>query len=137
SHMGMHILHASQGIEESGLHSTVGNMFPCGFCGHLGHPDCTIKLKTTKHMKEIDTCCAYQVPFKYGFGDAHPCCNVPVVCLLCVHWDAVWHYNMQQHLNFFHPKYTHPGKVMGHPLPHQVFNLLYVMPIEEKKAGVP
>ena len=44
---------------------------------------------------------------------------------------------MEQHLSFFHPEYAHPGKLMGRPLPRQVFNLLYVTPLEEKKAGVP
>ncbi|KAI5994112.1 hypothetical protein F5J12DRAFT_726460, partial [Pisolithus orientalis] len=148
SHMGTHILRASRGVGETDLYSAVGQLFPCGFCGCSGHSDCVVKLKSTKHTKEIDTCCIYQIPFKYGFGErgstACPCHNVPVVCPLCVHHgrdtefrDAVWHYNMEQHLGFFHPEYAHPGKVMGHHLPHHVFDILYIMPAKEKKAGVP
>ena len=67
--MGMHILRALRGTAEAGLHSVVGTLFPCGFCGRSGHPDCTVKLKTTKRAKEINTRCAHQVPFKYSFGE--------------------------------------------------------------------
>ncbi|KAI6157457.1 hypothetical protein BKA82DRAFT_4346548 [Pisolithus tinctorius] len=50
---------------------------------------------------------------------------------------AIWHYNMEAHLEYQHPEYSHPGKPHGLPLPHNVYDSMVLTPSEEKKAQVP
>ena len=44
---------------------------------------------------------------------------------------------MEQHLNFHHPEYAHPGKEIGLPLPPDVSAAALVDAREEKALGVP
>lgn len=44
---------------------------------------------------------------------------------------------MEQHLNFYHSEYAHPGKVSGLPLPREVATATLLDPREEEKFGVP
>ena len=44
---------------------------------------------------------------------------------------------MEQHLNFFHPEYSHLGKLLGLPLPADVADAILLTPLEETKLGVP
>ena len=44
---------------------------------------------------------------------------------------------MIQHLNFFHPEYSHPGKLLGLPLPTDVADAILLTPLEETKLGIP
>ncbi|KAF8121563.1 hypothetical protein EV363DRAFT_1363441 [Boletus edulis] len=147
SHMGGHIIRSIRGVPEE-LATPVGPVFPCGFCGSSGNPDCVIKLKKTKRATEVITDCPHKVPFKYGFAEkgseSCPCRNVPVVCALCPHRErdtdakpAVWRYNMEQHLTLSHPEYAHPGKFLGLPLPLHMIGSVVLTIQEEKKFGVP
>ncbi|KAF8434060.1 hypothetical protein L210DRAFT_3649249 [Boletus edulis BED1] len=147
SHMGGHIIRSIRGVPEE-LVTPVGPVFPCGFCGSSGNPDCVIKLKKTKRATEVITDCPHKVPFKYGFAEkgseSRPCRNVPVVCALCPHRErdtdakpAVWRYNMEQHLTLSHPEYAHPGKFLGLPLPLHMIGSVVLTIQEEKKFGVP
>ena len=151
SHMGRHVLRAIQGVEEP-LPSPVDYLFPCGFCGRsqLTHPECAIKLKVTSKGSEFLTLCPYQAQIKFVYTDKgskkRPCRNIPVVCPLCpppprareTNWhDAVWRYNMEQHLNFHHPEHAHPGKEIGLPLPPDISAAALVDTHEEKALGVP
>ena len=125
SHIGGHILRAIRGVKEP-LVSPIDQLFPCRLCGQsqLEHPECGIKLKVTARGIDVDTRCPYQVNIKFAYADKGsqrcPCRNVPVICLLCplplrtreTDWrEGIWRYNMEQHLNFFHPEYSHPGKL--------------------------
>ncbi|KAG6380411.1 hypothetical protein JVT61DRAFT_8534 [Boletus reticuloceps] len=145
SHMGGHILRAIRGVEEE-LLMPVSHLFPCGFCGQSGNPDCVVKLKKTK----VITSCPRKVPFKYAFAEkgseSRPCRNVPVICTLCPHHGratdakvAVWRYNMEQHLNFSHSEYAHPGKPepLGLPLPLHIMQAILLTSLKKKKLGVP
>jgi hypothetical protein len=149
--MGGHVLRAIRGVEET-LPSPVDHPFPYGFCGRsqLMHPECAIKLKVTSKGSEFLTLCPYQAQIKFAYADKGskkcPCRNIPVVCPLCpapprareTNWrDAIWRYNMEQHLNFHHPEYAHPGKEIGLPLPPNVSAAALVDAREEKALGVP
>ncbi|KAI6008633.1 hypothetical protein PISMIDRAFT_690710 [Pisolithus microcarpus 441] len=151
SHVGGHILRSIRGVEEVVV-SPVDHLFPCGFCGRsqLQHPDCMIKVKITGRGVEMDTRCPYQVQIKFAYAEKgskkRPCRNIPVVCPLCplpprsrqTDWrDGVWRYNMEQHLNFYHSEYAHPGKDAGLPLPSDVATATLLDPREEEACGVP
>ncbi|KAG1772901.1 hypothetical protein EV702DRAFT_1201378 [Suillus placidus] len=51
--------------------------------------------------------------------------------------DAIWHYNMIDHLNETHPQYAHPKKTHGHPLPPDILNSFTLTSLEQRKAGIP
>ncbi|KIK74377.1 hypothetical protein PAXRUDRAFT_19941 [Paxillus rubicundulus Ve08.2h10] len=50
---------------------------------------------------------------------------------------AIWRYNMEQHFNFAHPEYPHPGKLHGLPLPSNIIPSIIVDSREEAKFSVP
>ncbi|KIK77576.1 hypothetical protein PAXRUDRAFT_777212, partial [Paxillus rubicundulus Ve08.2h10] len=115
--MGRHILHALWGLSNN-LTTPVGELSPCSFCGHLG-------LHTLINCPHAET-------FQYGSAikgsDNCPCCNVPIACKLCTQhghnteWQpAVWHYNMEAHIDSHHPEYAHPRKPVGLPLPYNIY----------------
>lgn len=145
--MGAHILRSQRGIAEA-LVVPVGDHMPCGFCGLSDRAECAVMLKETANKREFRTECPHQVSFRFGFADkgseSRPCRNVPVVCTLCVHHGrgtdfkpAIWRYNMEQHLNFVHSNYAHPGKLLGDLLPSHMLYPVILTPLEEKKLGVP
>ncbi|KAF8835724.1 hypothetical protein BDN67DRAFT_1015279 [Paxillus ammoniavirescens] len=136
SHMGGHILQAVRGIKEA-LISPVAHLSQCGFCGHsqVEHLNCMVKLKVTSTRGvEMHTDCSSMVRIKFTYADKglkkQPCHNVPVI-------SAIWRYNMEQHFNFTHPEYAHPGKLLGLPLPSNIIPSIVVDSREEAKFGVP
>ncbi|KIK90957.1 hypothetical protein PAXRUDRAFT_799662, partial [Paxillus rubicundulus Ve08.2h10] len=147
-----HVLHFIQGIEEP-LISAIDCLSPCGFCGQsqLAHPKCALKLKvTSSHGSEFLTDCPIQAQIKFGYADKGSqkqlCQNIPLWCPLCplpphlkvTDWrPRVWRYNMEQHLNFHHPEYTHPGKLIGVPLPSSTAATVFLTPLEKVRLGVP
>lgn len=44
---------------------------------------------------------------------------------------------MEQHFNFAHPEYAHPGKLFGLPLPSSIIPSIIVGSREDAKFGVP
>ena len=44
---------------------------------------------------------------------------------------------MEQHLNFHHPEYVHPGKRLGAPLPSAAAATIVLTQLEEARLGVP
>ncbi|KAG2338518.1 hypothetical protein BDR05DRAFT_951816, partial [Suillus weaverae] len=82
-----------------------------------------------------------------------PCRNVPIKCELChptlapvtgkksrtgaPYVDAIWHYNMIDHLNKTHPQYAHPKKTHGHPLPPDILDSFTLTSLEQCEAGIP
>ena len=51
--------------------------------------------------------------------------------------DAVWRYNMIQHLEEVHPQYAHPEKLIGHPLPAQILTSFTLTALEQEDANIP
>ncbi|KIJ59297.1 hypothetical protein HYDPIDRAFT_170850 [Hydnomerulius pinastri MD-312] len=147
SHMGIHILRAARGITDTVVTPITG-MQPCGFCGRSGHEECNLTLKKLARSIKWTSHCPRQEDFKYGNAskgsENHPCRNVPVVCLLCEHLlretdthNALWRYNMEAHLNEKHPEYAHPGRPDGIPLPRDMYELIHLTELEQKKADAP
>ncbi|KIL00866.1 hypothetical protein PAXRUDRAFT_23037 [Paxillus rubicundulus Ve08.2h10] len=94
------------------------------------------------------THCLYQEDFHYGYAEKgsnnKPCCNIPIVCLLCDHQlkdtdtcTALWHYNIEVHLGNRHSEYAHPGKPQGLPLPHEMYDIIFFLTDLEQKANIP
>ncbi|KIK75226.1 hypothetical protein PAXRUDRAFT_173430, partial [Paxillus rubicundulus Ve08.2h10] len=92
--------------------------------------------------------CPHKETLQYGTAtkglNTDPCCNIPVVCHLCIHnrrdtetWPAIWWYNMEAHISLKHREYSHPRKPYGLPLPWIVFDSLVLTALKENKAGVP
>ncbi|KAG1721920.1 hypothetical protein EDB19DRAFT_1835242 [Suillus lakei] len=99
---------------------------------------------------------AYTHTFHYPNADIglnnRPCRNVPLKCKLChpslepvtgkksrttpPFIDAVWHYNMIQHLEEVHPQYAHPENLIGHPLPAQILNSFVLTALEQEDANI-
>ncbi|KIJ08502.1 hypothetical protein PAXINDRAFT_18375 [Paxillus involutus ATCC 200175] len=44
---------------------------------------------------------------------------------------------MEQHLNFHHPEYAHPGKLIGVPLPSSATAAVLLTSLKEARLGVP
>ncbi|KAI6166959.1 hypothetical protein EDD17DRAFT_1893598 [Pisolithus thermaeus] len=133
----------------------------------LQHPDCVVKVKITGHGVEMDTQCPYQVQIKFAYVEKGSkkclCCNVPVATSVDCYYrmsdlqyrgdlyaptlpprarqtdwrDGVWRYNMEQHLNFYHSEYAHPGKLSGLPLPGDAAAATLLDSCEEETFGVP
>ncbi|KAG1866670.1 hypothetical protein F4604DRAFT_2023153 [Suillus subluteus] len=133
SHIGQHILRALSNTPENvSLKEPVGNVLPCGFCGRSGLLGCSITIKVPASGPPVwETKCIYQHTFKYGFAETgsknKPCWNVPLKCALCyptlppepgksmrrtpvVSIDAVWRYNMVDHILNEHKEYSVPGR---------------------------
>ncbi|KAG2135651.1 hypothetical protein BD769DRAFT_1352760, partial [Suillus cothurnatus] len=105
----------------------------------------------------VSTHCPYHTSFRWASADAgsknRPCCNVPIKCELChptlaavtgkksragvPYVDAIWHYNMVEHLNESHPQYAHPKNTHGHPLPPDILNSFTLTSLEQRNAGIP
>ncbi|KAG2742799.1 hypothetical protein P692DRAFT_20879328 [Suillus brevipes Sb2] len=97
-------------------------------------------------------------PLKYGYADAgskhKPCHNVPLKCELChpilppepgstvrrtplVTVDAVWRYNLPEHIVKEHEVYSVPGlKSTGIPLPAGVLKAMRLSDLEEIAAQI-
>ncbi|KIL00140.1 hypothetical protein PAXRUDRAFT_30049 [Paxillus rubicundulus Ve08.2h10] len=66
-------------------------------------------------------------------------CSIPIKDLQCnmgIHilhtaqdtntCTALWHYNLEAHLDNRHSEYAHPGKPQGLPLPHEMYNIIFL-----------
>ncbi|KAG1751967.1 hypothetical protein EDD22DRAFT_850668 [Suillus occidentalis] len=161
SHIGQHILRALTNTPESvSLKEPVGSVLPCGFCGRSGLPECSITIKVPANGPPVwETKCAYQHTFKYGFVETgsknKPCRNVPLKCLLChpalppepgksirrspvVSVDAIWRYNMPNHILNGHEEYSVPGhRASGVPLPAAVWDSVKLTDLEQNAARIP
>ncbi|KAG0695896.1 hypothetical protein DFH29DRAFT_879719 [Suillus ampliporus] len=161
AHMGLHILQAlSNTPEELTLKKTVGDMLPCGFCGCSGIPACAITIKVPANGAPVwETKCMYQHTFRYGFAENgsknKPCRNVPLKCELChpilppepgktsrrtivAAVDAVWRYNMPEHVLSQHEEYSLPGwREAGIPLPARVWKGMKLTDLEQSASHVP
>ncbi|KAL0960227.1 hypothetical protein HGRIS_011861 [Hohenbuehelia grisea] len=148
-HIGLHILRAMRGILET-LKLPVAESLPCGFCGTSA---CPPHLKRKKRngvvMFTVETSCPYEVPIRYGMAakgsTTTPCCNVPVICDLCVQPanarsttdQAIWRYNMAEHLSTHHAEYASPNNPEGIPLPLTVWDATSISREEELGVGIP
>ncbi|KAG2145917.1 hypothetical protein DEU56DRAFT_719768, partial [Suillus clintonianus] len=92
--------------------------------------------------------CPLKESFQYASAskgsENRPCRNVPVFCKLCIHQNretdwrpAIWRYNIEAHLNEWHPEFAHPGKPYGLSLPRDMYDSMVLTPREEKRLGVP
>jgi hypothetical protein len=131
----------------------VGAVLPCGFCGRSGLSECMITIKVPSSGAPVwETKCMYQHPFRYGFAEAgsknKPCRNVPLKCELChpqlppepgrssrralaVAVDAVWRYNMTEHIATVHEEY------LGAPLPASIMETMNIKDLEYIAARIP
>ncbi|KAG2740920.1 hypothetical protein P692DRAFT_201727493 [Suillus brevipes Sb2] len=161
SHMGQHILRALTNTPESLKEQIkVGKVLPCGFCGRSGLPECAIRIKVVANgPPSLETKCIYHFVFKYKFADKGskntPCRNVPIRCTLChpvlppepgklsrkiipTFIDAIWRYNMVEHVLSQHQEYSVPGhKETGAPLPAEVWESMRLTDLEQTAARIP
>ncbi|KAG1869381.1 hypothetical protein DFJ58DRAFT_697675 [Suillus subalutaceus] len=161
AHVGIHILRSSRGVTsvEDNLKEQVGLHQPCGFCGRSGHEECKIQIKIANSgaVSKVESSCPYAHTFRYPNADIgsnnRPCRNVPLKCELChpsltpitgkksrtaaPFIDAVWRYNMIQHLEEVHPQYAHPENLTGYPLPVQILNSFMLTALEQEDANIP
>ncbi|KAG2742806.1 hypothetical protein P692DRAFT_20748575 [Suillus brevipes Sb2] len=108
---------------------------------------------------ELETKCAYQHLFKYGFMDHgfknNPCQNVSLKCGLCypilppkpgrnsrkvpaAFVQSVWRYNMTVHILTNHEKYVIPGcREAGVVLPGCVWKSMELSELEQACDGIP
>ncbi|KAG2120169.1 hypothetical protein BD769DRAFT_1671813 [Suillus cothurnatus] len=147
SHVGQHILCALSNTPENvSLKEPVSSVLPCGFCGCSGLPECSITIKVPANSPPVwETKCIYQHTFKYAFVETgsknKPCWNIPLKCALChstlppepgkstcrtpvISVDAVWRYNMVDHILNGHVEYSMPGhRASGITLPAVVWGI--------------
>ncbi|KAG2344267.1 hypothetical protein BDR05DRAFT_882673, partial [Suillus weaverae] len=135
----------------------VGAVLPCSFCGRSGMPQCAITIFVKGDTAPTwETKCIYKHVFRYGsaiVGSKNtPSRNVPMKCELChptlppqpgrtsqkvqaVSVDAVWRYNMAEHLVTAHEEYVIPGhRETGVPLPSGVLAAMTFSELEQKAA---
>ncbi|KAG2355805.1 hypothetical protein BDR07DRAFT_1492726 [Suillus spraguei] len=163
-HMGLHILRALNNVSEDiNIKQTVSDISPCSFCGRSGHPDCgitiTIKNMATGNTPTWNTKCIYQHGFWYVFAEQgsknKPIRNVPLKCELChpilppepgkslrrvavVAINAIWHYNMVEHILNEHEEYFIPGCRAGSiPVPTGVLRAMQLTELEQASANIP
>ncbi|KAG2740578.1 hypothetical protein P692DRAFT_20753110 [Suillus brevipes Sb2] len=164
-HMGLHILRALNNVpEDINMKQSVGDVSPCGFCGQSGHLDCviTITIKNTATSNapmQWNTKCVYQHGFRYSFaeqGSKHkPMRNVPLKCelrhpvlppepgkssrrVLTVAINAIWRYNMVEHVLNDHEEYCVPGhRAGGVPMPLGVLKTMQLTELEQASANIP
>jgi len=101
----------------------------------------------------------YKHIFRYGSADVGlkttPCHNIPLKCELCrpilppepgktsrknavVSVDAVWRYNMPEHILSEHKEYPMPGRrEAGVALPASVLRAIELIEFEQKAARIP
>ncbi|KAG1735430.1 hypothetical protein EDB19DRAFT_1910694 [Suillus lakei] len=127
-------------------------------CVEPGRDECKIQIKIlNKGGVSLETRCPYHHVFRYVNADIdsknRPSRNVPLKCELChpsltpvtgkksraesVFVDAIWRYNMIQHLDDVHPQYSHPKNPNGHPLPLDILNTFTLTSLEQRDAGIP
>ncbi|KAG2354508.1 hypothetical protein BDR07DRAFT_1224317, partial [Suillus spraguei] len=126
----------------------VGVSYPCSFCGHSGMPECTIMIVMPNNVAPTwTTACMYKHTFRYRSADVGskttPCCNVHLKCKLChpstvVSVDAVWHYNMPEHILSEHEEYSMPGHREARvALPASILRAMSLTELEQKAARIP
>ncbi|KAG2068727.1 hypothetical protein BDR04DRAFT_954704, partial [Suillus decipiens] len=120
----------------------VSTVLLCSFCGHLGMPQCMITIIVKGDAAPTwETKCVYKHNFRYGSTSVGlkntPSCNVPIKCeLLSI--DAVWRYNMAEHILTSHGEYTIPGhRETGVTLPSSVLTAMAFSELEQKAAHIP
>jgi hypothetical protein len=101
----------------------------------------------------------YKHIFRYGSTDVGsktmPCRNIPLKCELCylalppepskasrktaaVYVDAVWRYNMPEHILSVHEEYLVPGRrEAGVALPVHILRAMGLTELEQKGACIP
>ncbi|KAG1817912.1 hypothetical protein EV424DRAFT_1347798 [Suillus variegatus] len=163
-HMGLHILCALNNVSEDiNMKQTVGDISLCSFCRRSGHPDCgifiTIKNMATGNTPTWNTKCLYQHGFRYAFAEQglknKPVRNVPLKCELChpilppepgkslqrvavVAVDAIWCYNMVEHILNEHEEYSVPGRRAGGiPVPTGVLRAMQFTELEQASTNIP
>jgi hypothetical protein len=57
-------------------------------------------------------------------------------CTVAPFIDAVWCYNMIQHLEELHPQYAHPEKLIGHPLPAQILTSFTLTALKQEDTNI-
>ncbi|KAG2092163.1 uncharacterized protein F5147DRAFT_552576, partial [Suillus discolor] len=121
---------------------------PCGFCGHSGVPECTIRIAVpSSGAPTWETRCIYQHSFRYGSVDSgsknKPCRNLPLKCELChpvpmLPVEAIWHYNMTVHILGQHEEFAIPGhREAGVPLPVSVWRVMKLTDLEQGASRIP
>ncbi|KAG2131406.1 uncharacterized protein EDB93DRAFT_1255517 [Suillus bovinus] len=144
-HVGQHILRALCNTREViSMKEQVGEHHPCGFCGHSGWPECAIMITVTASSAPTwTTCCKYQHAFKYG---ACTLCylvlppepgrssqKAPVLAV-----DAIWCYNMLEHVMTVHDEYSVPGyRSEGVELPASTRNDIMLTDLEQSSVCIP
>ncbi|KAG2124774.1 hypothetical protein BD769DRAFT_1669290 [Suillus cothurnatus] len=160
SHVGQHILHAlSNTPEKVGLKEPVSSVLPCSFCSRSGLPECSITIKVPANGPPVwEMKCIYQHTFKYEFAETgsknKPCRNVPLKCALChptlppepgkstrrmpvVSVDAIWRYNMVDHILNGHVEYSVPGnRASGVTLLAVVWENIRLTDLEQTAARI-
>ncbi|KAG0701125.1 hypothetical protein DFH29DRAFT_1000528 [Suillus ampliporus] len=139
-HIGMHILRALTNTpEKTSLKEPVGTVLPCGFCGRSGMPQCAITIMVKGDLAPTwETKCIYKHTFRYGsavVGSKNtPSRNVPMKLSI----DAVWRYNMAEHILTEHEEYVVPGhRETGVALPSGVLAAMVFSELEQKAAHIP
>ncbi|KAG2147917.1 uncharacterized protein EDB93DRAFT_1250419 [Suillus bovinus] len=159
-HVGQHILRALCNTPEViSMKEQVGEHHPCGFCGHSGQPECAITITVTASSAPTwTTRCKYQHAFKYGAVDNgsknKPCQNLPLKCMLyylvlppepgrslrkvpVLAVDAIWRYNMLEHVMTVHDKYSVPGyRSEDVELPASTHNDMMLTDLEQSSARI-
>ncbi|KAG1842416.1 hypothetical protein F4604DRAFT_1938847 [Suillus subluteus] len=160
-HMGQHILCTLCNTPEViDMKEQVGETYPCGFCGRSGWSKCAITITvTTSGAPTWTTQCTYQHAFRYGAVDNgsknKPCQNLPLKCTLChpvlppepgrssrkvpvLAVEAIWRYNMLEHIMKEHDEYSVPGRRSeGVELPAHVRNDMTLTELEQSTSHIP
>ncbi|KII84375.1 hypothetical protein PLICRDRAFT_701936 [Plicaturopsis crispa FD-325 SS-3] len=139
-HVGKHILLAKRGVQEDGLAEKVHDYMPCGFCGRGG---CAVTLLKTATTFKAKSACSHHHSFGLKAAlkgsDNTPCTNAPIICGLCYQdpklqeFQAIWKYNMVDHL-----RTSHPGQSTTAELPsHTICKAALISRQEQTDLGVP
>ncbi|KAG2111721.1 uncharacterized protein F5147DRAFT_530056, partial [Suillus discolor] len=130
------------------------------FCGHSGMPQCAIMIVVKGDAAPTwETKCIYKHNFRYGSAAVGlkntPSRNVPIKCELChltlppqpgrtsrkvqaISVDAVWRYNMAEHVLNSHMEYVVPGcRETGVALLSSVLTTMAFSELEQKAAYIP
>ncbi|KIJ17295.1 hypothetical protein PAXINDRAFT_10141 [Paxillus involutus ATCC 200175] len=111
----------------------------------------TDKLNGTKGKGVASDCPACSIPIKEGsvmpYGHPRPshssrhsrrynqgyyqCSAMQLLC------TALWRYNLKAHLDDRHSEYAHPGKPQGLPLPHEMYDIIFLTELEQEKVNIP
>ncbi|KAG1837326.1 hypothetical protein DFJ58DRAFT_846534 [Suillus subalutaceus] len=153
SHISQHILHTLSNVPES-LKEQVGKVLPCGFCGRSGLPECAIRIKVfangppsletevylSLRLQDRRTHLAGMCPSDARFATLvlppepgkSSCKIIPTFV------DAVWRYNMVEHVLSQHQEYSVPGhREAGAPLPAEVWESMRLTDLEQTAAQIP